>query len=324
MPPVIFLMGPTASGKTDLALELAERLPCDIISADSALVYRGMDIGTAKPGREILDRVPHRLIDIRDPSEAYSVARFREDALHAMAEITAAGRIPLLVGGTMLYFHALYHGLTDLPGADLIIRARLRAEAQAGSWPNLHARLAEVDQCAAERIHPNDSQRIERALELYELTGIGPTELYMRGTAKTLPYRVTRLILAPGDRQILRDRITTRFHAMLEQGFIGEVKALRERGDLSTENSALRAAGYRQMWDYLGDKMNCEQMTKSAIIATHQLAKRQLTWLRAEPKATWLDSLDNHLLDKALRRCNDAGLSSLNKLYNEGVYAHGN
>lgn len=323
MSPAIFLMGPTASGKSDLALELVKHLPCDIISVDSALVYRGMDIGTAKPGREILDRVRHRLIDIRDPAESYSVAQFRVDALAAMAEITDRGRIPLLVGGSMLYFRALSHGLTDLPGADPALRGSLRRQAQTYGWPALHARLADVDPQAALRIHPNDGQRIERALELYEMTGMGPTELYSRRGAETLLYRVTKLILAPAHRQILRDRITERFHTMLSQGFIEEVTALRQRRDLDLEKPALRAAGYRQIWDYLGGKMNCEQMIKGAIIATHQLAKRQFTWLRAEPEATWLDSRDQYLLDKALKCCNEAGLSQVTKLYSE-VRADGN
>ena len=299
-PPAIFIMGPTAAGKTDLALALAARLPCDIISVDSAMVYRGMDIGTAKPSRAILERTPHRLIDIRDPAEPYSAAQFRLDALREMEAITARGRIPLLVGGTMLYFRALSRGLSDLPTADPALRARLNAEGEASGWASLHARLAGIDPTAARRIHPNDPQRIQRALEVYELSGSTATELYARPTAQSLPYKIVKLIVAPRDRILLRDRIAKRFQAMLREGLVAEVEVLRRRGDLDLEKPALRAVGYRQVWNYLEGKINCEEMGKSAIIATCQLAKRQFTWLRREPDALWLDSLSEDCFQTAL------------------------
>ena len=306
MPPAIFLMGPTASGKTDLAVALAERLPCDIISVDSAMVYRGMDIGTAKPGAELLSRAPHRLIDIRDPADPYSAALFREDALAEMEAITRKGRIPLLVGGTMLYFRALQHGLSKLPSADAEVRQRLTAEGETQGWGPLHARLAEIDPEAAARIHPHDPQRIQRALEVYELTGSTRTELYARTTAEPLTHRVIKLAVAPGDRRIQHEAIARRFHDMLQRGLFKEVEALRRRGDLTPEAPAMRAVGYRQVWDYLGGKMNCEEMTKRAIITTRQLAKRQLTWLRAEPDAVWFDSLDERVFEKLSNYCAEA------------------
>ena len=303
MPPAIFLMGPTASGKTDLAVALTERLPCDIISVDSAMVYRGMDIGTAKPGAEVLGRAPHRLIDIRDPADPYSAALFREDALAEMAAITRKGRIPLLVGGTMLYFRALQHGLSALPSADAEVRQRLAAEAEVKGWGALHARLAKIDPEAAARIHPHDPQRIQRALEVYELTGSTRTELYARTTAEPLTHRVIKLVVAPGDRQRLHEAIARRFHDMLQRGLIEEVEGLRRRGDLTPEAPALRAVGYRQVWGYLEGEMNCEEMTKRAIITTRQLAKRQLTWLRAEPDAVWFDSLDERIFERLSTYC---------------------
>ena len=229
LPPVVCLMGPTASGKTDLAIHLVERLPLDIISVDSVMVYRGMDIGSAKPDPETLARVPHRLIDIRDPADAYSAAQFRDDALREMAAITAAGRIPLLVGGTMLYFRALLTGLSLLPSADAEIRARLEVE----GWDSLHRRLAEVDAVAAARIHPHDPQRIQRALEVYELTGIPLSQLQQKESVdQPLPYRIVKLAVAPSDRAVLHQRIATRFEQMLDQGLIEEVEGLRQRGDL--------------------------------------------------------------------------------------------
>ncbi len=303
MLPAIFLMGPTASGKTDLAVALAGRLPCDIISVDSAMVYRGMDIGTAKPGADMLARAPHRLIDIRDPADPYSAALFRQDALAEMAAITRNGRIPLLVGGTMLYFRALQRGLSELPGANAEVRLRLAAEAAAKGWGALHTRLAAIDPQAAARIHPNDPQRIQRALEVYELTGSTRTELYSRDTAEPLTYRVIKLAVAPSDRHILHEAIARRFHDMLQQGLIEEVEALRRRGDLTPEAPALRAVGYRQVWAYLGGEMNCEEMTKRAIITTRQLAKRQLTWLRAEADAVWFDSLDERTFERLSTYC---------------------
>jgi len=299
-------MGPTASGKTDLAVELCERLPCEIISVDSAMVYRGMDIGTAKPSRELRQRIPHRLIDIRDPADTYSAAQFRLDVLREMAEIHACGKIPLLVGGTMLYFRSLQRGLSVLPSADPLIRARLDAQAREIGWAALHERLAGIDPVAARRIHRNDPQRIQRALEVYELSGHTATELYALKTAEVWDKSVLKLIVAPSDRAVLHERITQRFSGMLEQGFLAEVEGLRCRGDVDEQTPALRAVGYRQAWGHLAGKTNCEQMVKSAIIATHQLAKRQFTWLRKEPDAVWFDSLNKDVFNTVTKFCANA------------------
>ncbi|WP_127477558.1 tRNA (adenosine(37)-N6)-dimethylallyltransferase MiaA [Sulfurivermis fontis] len=299
LPPAILLMGPTAAGKTDLAVELVERLPCDIVSVDSALVYRGMDIGTAKPDAALLERAPHRLIDILDPAESYSAARFRADALREMAAIAAAGRIPLLVGGTGLYFRALRRGLSDLPGADVAVRARLEAEAASRGWEALHRRLREVDPVAAARIHPNDPQRLQRALEVFAVTGRPLSEL-QRGGGDALPYRVVALALVP-ERELLHRRIHARFHLMLERGLIGEVEGLFRRGDLGPDKPSIRCVGYRQVWSYLAGEVDHATMVTQGITATRQLAKRQLTWLRSEPDVHWLDSMDPHLLDKVLK-----------------------
>ena len=299
-------MGPTASGKSDLALVLAQHLPCEIISVDSAMVYRGMDIGTAKPERAVLASVPHHLIDIRDPSEPYSAAQFRADALRVMAGITRAGRIPLLVGGTGLYFRALERGLSVLPGADAEVRARLNAEGEAQGWAALHARLAEVDPAAAARIHPNDPQRIQRALEVYELSGVPMSTLQTGGDGERFPYTPLKLVLSPPERELLQVRIARRFRRMLEQGLEDEVRALYERGDLAPALPSLRAVGYRQMWEFLAGEIDCDEMERRAIIATRQLAKRQLTWLRAEPDARWFDSEAADLLAAALKYCRTA------------------
>ena len=300
--PAVCLMGPTASGKTDLAVTLVETLPMDIISVDSVMVYRGMDIGSAKPNSETLARAPHRLIDICDPVEAYSAARFRDDALREMAEITARGRIPLLVGGTMLYFRALLAGLSTLPSADVEIRTRLEEEAAAEGWASLHRRLAEVDPEAGARIHPNDPQRIQRALEVYELTGTPLSELQQSQQCdQPLPYRIIKLAVAPVDRTILHERIAQRFELMLQNGLVEEVETLRQRGDLHLDLPALRAVGYRQVWEYLSGKLDYTAMVERGIIATRQLAKRQFTWLRSEPELTLLDSLDRRLREMALK-----------------------
>ena len=282
LPPAIFLMGPTASGKTAMAVELVKRFPLEIISVDSALVYRGMDIGTARPDAEVLDVAPHRLIDIRDPSEAYSAAEFREDALQAMVDITAQGRIPLLVGGTFLYFRALQHGLSDMPAADPEIRARLEAEAQRDGWESLHTRLAGIDPIAAARIHATDPQRIQRALEVYEISGLPISEFHAQGRSSDLPYRLLKLALVPDDRTLLHQRIESRFRSMLAAGLVDEVRRLYERGDLTPELPAMRAVGYRQIWLYLAGKIGYDEMVEQAIVATRQYAKRQLTWLRGE------------------------------------------
>ncbi|MCC6134239.1 MAG: tRNA (adenosine(37)-N6)-dimethylallyltransferase MiaA [Candidatus Contendobacter sp.] len=299
-PPVLFLMGPTASGKTALAVELVKRQPFAIISVDSALVYRGMTIGAAKPDAEALRIAPHRLIDFLDPSEAYSAGQFRHDALREIAAIQAMGRIPLLVGGTLLYFRALERGLAELPTADPAIRARLAAEFAEYGSPALHARLAQLDPVAAARIHPHDPQRIQRALEVRELTGRSLTELCAIPHNEPLPFRIVKWIVAPTDRQALHERIAQRFQAMLDQGLIAEVAALRARGDLCPDLPSMRAVGYRQVWAYLDGKLDEATMIERAIIATRQFAKRQLTWLRAESGALWLDSLDDRLLERAM------------------------
>ncbi|WP_339478358.1 MULTISPECIES: tRNA (adenosine(37)-N6)-dimethylallyltransferase MiaA [unclassified Pseudomonas] len=311
LPPAIFLMGPTAAGKTDLAIELTKVLPCELISVDSALVYRGMDIGTAKPSKELLAEFPHRLIDILDPAEAYSAADFRRDALQAMAEITARGKIPLLVGGTMLYYKALVEGLADMPAADPEVRAQIEEEAARLGWQALHEQLAVIDPESAARIHPNDPQRLSRALEVYRVSGQSMTVLRQRQSAQSteaaasglqqLPYTVANLAIAPANRQVLHRRIEQRFTLMLEQGFIDEVVALRERSDLHAGLPSIRAVGYRQVWDYLDGKLTSAEMQERGIIATRQLAKRQFTWLRSWTDLHWLDSLDCDNLPRALK-----------------------
>ncbi len=311
LPPAIFLMGPTASGKTDLAIELARVLPCEIISVDSALIYRGMDIGTAKPSRELLAEFPHRLIDIRDPAESYSAAEFRADALAAMAEISAAGRIPLLVGGTMLYFKALLEGLADMPSADPAVRAALEAQAAAEGLAALYAELARVDPESAARIHPNDPQRLVRALEVYRVSGLTMSEHRRRQQAQNLqagapqgqalPYTVAHLAIAPAQRQVLHERIARRFHGMLEHGFLAEVEALHARGDLHPGLPSIRSVGYRQAWEFIEGRSTHAQMVERGIVATRQLAKRQFTWLRSWPEVHWLDSLARDNLAQTLK-----------------------
>ena len=299
-------MGPTASGKTDLAVQMVQRRRFEIISVDSALVYRGMDIGAAKPDLETLRQAPHRLVDICDPSEAYSAARFREDALQAMMEITAAGRIPLLVGGTMLYFRALEFGLAEMPEADEMVRERITAEAASKGWDALHTRLKEVDPVAGQRIHPNDLQRILRALEVHQLTGRPLSEIQQQ-TQGALPYRLVKLVRAPSDRELLRERIAVRFRQMLEQGFEQEVRNLWARGDLTADMPSMRAVGYRQMLMYLRGEVDYDKMVELGITATRQLAKRQMTWLRSYPELHWLDE-SGDVLDQALRIV-DGGLT---------------
>ena len=307
LPPAIFLMGPTAAGKTDLALALARVLPCELISVDSALIYRGMDIGTAKPSPAELAEFPHRLIDIRDPAEAYSAAEFRADALAAMAEITARGRIPLLVGGTMLYFKTLLEGLAQMPSADPALRAELEAWAATEGWAALHHELAAVDPESAARIHPNDPQRLIRALEVHRLSGVSMSvhrqqqALQTAGAGGALPYRVAQLAIAPAQRQVLHGRIAQRFEAMLERGLIDEVEALRRRSDLHAGLPSIRAVGYRQVWDFLEGRLTRPEMTERGIIATRQLAKRQFTWLRGWSDLHWLDNLDCDNLPRALK-----------------------
>lgn len=286
-PPVIFLMGPTASGKTDLAIQLCKTLPCDIISVDSSQVYRSMDIGTAKPEPEVLRDSPHRLIDICDPADAYSVGEFLRDARREIDGISAAGRIPLLVGGTMLYFKALREGIADLPPADEKIRGEIEQQAADKGWPFVHALLAEVDPEGAAAIHPNHSQRISRALEVYRVSGLPLTQLIKQQLEKGCgvaplekDYRIVQLALIPTDRAALHQRIEQRFDMMLNQGFVDEVKTLRQRGDLTTDLPAVRAVGYRQIWAYLDGECTYDEMRARGVAATRQLAKRQLTWLR--------------------------------------------
>jgi tRNA dimethylallyltransferase len=289
LPRAIFLMGPTASGKTDLAIELHRRFAVDIISVDSALVYRGMDIGTAKPDADTLARAPHALIDIRDPAESYSAAEFREDALAAMADSVRRGRVPLLAGGTMLYFRALARGLATLPPASPEVRARLEAQARKHGWQALHGRLAKQDPEAARRIHPNDPQRIQRALEVIELTGRPISELQREQEDQQLGYRVLRVVACPQPRARLHARIEMRFQQMLEQGFLREMETLRSRGDLHADLPSMRCVGYRQAWSFLEGEISHAEMCRKAVVATRQLAKRQLTWLRQETGALWYD-----------------------------------
>ncbi len=302
MPPVAFLMGPTASGKTALAVELVQRAPFEIVSVDSAMVYRGMDIGTAKPGPDILAIAPHRLIDIRDPAEPYSAADFRHDALQAITEIHAAGRIPLLVGGTMLYYRALKDGLSSLPAADPAVRERLAAELAAEGLPALAARLAAIDPEAAAK-HGQNPQRLLRALEVFELTGRTLTDLQAAAApaANPFPYRLCQIAVAPPDRAVLADRIARRFHDMLAAGFVAEVERLRSRGDLHPDLPALRAVGYRQVWQYLEGRLSYDDMVERGIIATRQLAKRQMTWLRSWDALHWQDAGAPDLVSNTLK-----------------------
>ena len=296
--PVIFLMGPTATGKTNIAAELFKRLPIELISVDSALVYRGMDIGTAKPSREFLNNAPHRLVDICEPDETYSAARFRNDALLAIDEIHSKNRTPLLVGGTGLYFRALESGISDLPDADAEIRQRLESEARDIGWQAMHGRLAEIDPVSAERIHPNDPQRIQRALEIYEISGRSMTDHYDDGDVTPFPFELIKIILNPGDRSRLHERIEHRFMKMLDEGLVDEVRAFHANGRFSGSLPAMRMVGYRQVWNYLDGKSDYEEMVEKGIAATRQLAKRQMTWLRKEENGIWLDSDESGLLDK--------------------------
>lgn len=282
-------MGPTAAGKTALALGLADALAADIISVDSAQVYRGMDIGTAKPTAEVLALHPHRLIDIRDPAQPYSAAEFRDDAIQAMRESVAARRTPLLVGGSMLYFRVLLSGIADLPPADPAVRAAIEAQATAEGWASIHRRLAEVDPEAAARIHPTDPQRLQRALEVHVLTGRTLSSFYQEQPPPApLPCRLRWLAIAPTDRAELHRRIASRFHAMLEEGFLEEVRTLHRRGDLHPGLPSIRSAGYRQAWEHLEGRMGYADMVERAIMATRQLAKRQITWLRSWKELQWV------------------------------------
>ncbi|MBI5659436.1 MAG: tRNA (adenosine(37)-N6)-dimethylallyltransferase MiaA [Nitrosomonadales bacterium] len=311
-PPAIFLMGPTASGKTSVAVELAQRMPVEIISVDSALVYRGMDIGTAKPDAATRARAPHHLIDIISPDETYSAAAFRRDALRLMHDITSRNRIPLLAGGTMLYFKALREGLDDLPQADPTVRAALEEQAARTGWPAMHGELSKVDPATAARLKPNDSQRVQRALEIYRITGTPMSALLARQQsgsplslagadmeARNLPYRITPIALVPSDRSALHARIATRFAAMLKLGLAEELRALQARYALHPDLPAMRCVGYRQAWQFLAGEIGAAELLDKGIAATRQLAKRQLTWLRSMPGNIELDCLAPDLLQQA-------------------------
>ena len=300
-PLAIFLMGPTASGKTDLAIQLRQQLPVEVISVDSALIYRGMDIGTAKPSKAELALAPHRLIDICDPAESYSAMNFRHDALREMRDITAQGKIPLLVGGTMLYYKALLEGLSPLPSADEKVRSEIEAKAALIGWGGLHQELTKIDPISAQRINPNDSQRINRALEVFYLTGKTLTELTAQ-KGEALPYDILQFAIAPEQREVLHRRIEQRFHKMIELGFQQEVEKLYRRPDLNENLPSIRCVGYRQMWEYLRGDYDHDEMVFRGICATRQLAKRQITWLRGwTSPIQWLDSLQpTQALEKVL------------------------
>ncbi|KJV48376.1 tRNA delta(2)-isopentenylpyrophosphate transferase [Pantoea sp. BL1] len=298
-PKAIFLMGPTASGKTALAISLRQQLPVELISVDSALIYRGMDIGTAKPSAEELALAPHRLLDIRDPAEAYSAAEFRRDALAEMAEITQKGKIPLLVGGTMLYFKALLEGLSPLPSADPDVRQRIEQMAAEKGWDALHRQLYEIDPVAGSRIHPNDPQRLSRALEVFFISGKTLTEL-TKTSGEALPYDVYQFAIAPANRELIHQRIALRYDQMLASGFEAEARELFARGDLHTDMPSIRCVGYRQMWSYLSGEIDYDEMVYRGICATRQLAKRQMTWLRGWPNVHWLDSDEPELARNAV------------------------
>lgn len=289
LPPALFIIGPTASGKTGLAIKLMKHFPIEIISVDSALVYKDMDIGTAKPTADELAKAPHRLISFLDPSKAYSAADFRNDALREMAEITAADKIPVLVGGTMLYYRALEYGLAVLPEADPALREKLSVEAVNIGWDGLHQRLLEIDPASGERLHPNDKQRIQRALEVFELTGKSLTQHqieHQQDKENALPYRLLKIALIPEEREWIRELADIRFKQMLKDGFIDEMKALHAREDLHMDLPSIRCVGYRQAWQYLEGELDYEEMIERAVIATRQLAKRQMTWMRSEKNIT--------------------------------------
>ena len=300
LPPAIFLMGPTASGKTALAVELAEKLQTEIISVDSALVYKGMDIGTAKPTVEERRGIVHHLIDILDPAQAYSTGSFRKSALELMHDITQRGKVPVLTGGTMLYFNSLFNGLAELPEADQQIRRQLDQELAEYGKQAMHDRLKAIDPESAKRIHPNDPQRVQRALEVYQISGKPMTQFFMEAQQNTIPFKKIKLIIAPADRKQLHAKIALRYRLMIEQGLIDEVKALYNRGDLTVDMPAIRAVGYRQTWSYLAGEYDLDSMIEKGIIATRQLAKRQFTWLRRETDALSLLSGEKDLAEKVL------------------------
>lgn len=280
--PVLCLMGTTATGKTDIAIELLQEFPVEIISVDSAMVYRGLDIGTAKPDKTTLEAAPHHLIDIIEPTEAYSAANFRRDALDLIKTVHQRNKIPLLVGGTLLYFRALLSGLSQLPAADPAIRAEIEAEAAEHGWAALHEELSRIDPVSASKIHPNDPQRLQRAIEVFRISSLPLSELQRRGSQADFPYPVLKFALIAEDREWLHKRIETRFSMMLKQGLIDEVEGLYAREDMHLDLPSMRSVGYRQVWQYLQGKWKLQEMKERAIIATRQLAKRQHTWLRSE------------------------------------------
>ena len=286
-------MGPTASGKTAAAIDMVSRGPYDIISVDSAMIYRDMDIGTAKPSKDELAAAPHRLIDIVDPAESYSLGNFMADVTREIDDILAHDKIPLLVGGTMMYFYQLQHGINNIPSSDALIRERITQEAQEQGWPALHERLTHVDPVTATRLHPNDAQRISRALEIFEQTGKPLSSWQQEYTSANPRYEFENIILAPHDRAIIHERIEKRFDLMLQQGFIDEVERLYARGDLDANKPSIRSVGYRQAWDYLEGTSDFATMRERAIVATRQLCKRQFTWLRRWQDATWVEKFQN-------------------------------
>ncbi len=300
LPPAIFLMGPTATGKTALAVEIAQNLNAEIISVDSAMVYRGMDIGTAKPTMTERGGVKHHLVDILDPAESFSTAMFRGQALQLMSEITEKGMIPLLTGGTMLYFNILFNGLADLPAANESIRQKINEQAEKKGWTAMHKKLAVVDPVSAAKIHPNDTQRIQRALEVFEISGEPISHWYVIAEQKQIPFKKIKIVLAPDDRKLLHDRIALRFNQMLELGFIDEVNKLFHRGDLSEKMPSVRAVGYRQIWSYLKGDYDYIKMVEKGIVATRQLAKRQITWLRRENNAEWFVNHQENLRGRVI------------------------
>ncbi len=301
LPRIICLMGATATGKTDLAVAMVEQLDAELISVDSALIYKGMNIGTAKPDASVLAVAPHHLIDICDPSEAYSAAQFRQDALSLIDDIHSRGKLPVLVGGTMLYFKTLLEGIADLPEADETVRQQLLDDAEAKGWDYLHQRLQQVDPVSAARIHPNDPQRLQRALEVYLVTGRSLTAWWAEQEQEKLPFDTLQLALEWPDRSVLHQRIAQRFHLMMEQGFESEVRALYERGDLHADLPSIRCVGYRQMWEYLEGECNHEEMIEKGIVATRQLAKRQLTWLRKWPHLQRIDASQPNQVTSSLK-----------------------
>ena len=312
-PPAICLLGPTASGKTDLAIEIVQRLPCEIISVDSAQIYKEMDIGTGKPDAETLKKAPHRLIDFLDPAKAYSASQFRHDAVNEMEAIREAGKIPLLVGGTMLYFRALRDGLADMPESDAKVRKSILAKADSQGWAAVHAQLAAVDPASAQRIHPNDPQRLQRALEIYLVSGKTMTAHHQQQenaaqVAEDFPFSLHFFAIQPQDRAVLHERIATRFEHMVEQGLVAEVERLYARGDLDLSMPSMRCVGYRQVWRHIAGELRFDAMVEQGIIATRQLAKRQITWMRSWENLKSFDSQDSKTLDLLLNSINQVAI----------------